>query len=384
MKIGIDASFLARDTRGMGRATRSIVARMLGLFNHEFYFIMVKHKSDEKSIQKHFPEKKLDFMTVKDSRISMLDVIWFPWSRIDFFPSARRAVTIHDLAPYRYSHKRKGSEGYNDRKRIKEACEAADMIITPSDFSRSEICTFLEIPQEKIEVIPHGVEEIFKPQELEREKAAQYLDRFSKGLPYILFVGNVEKRKNIDVLLYAFEKAKKEYTFPHKLIVAGKCPGTLVGSNGTTGWSRKLLSRIGIPKKTTKNSIVSLVEKLSVKEDVVWLGEVTDEDLLALYNLAKLFVFPSFYEGFGLPILEAMACGVPCIVSEIPPFVEVAQDAVAYFDPKNAADLAEKMWLIISDSDLTAKMRKRGFEQAQKYQWDVSAHKHIKVLEELR
>jgi glycosyltransferase involved in cell wall biosynthesis len=380
MKIGIDVSFLARDRRGMGRVTRNIIEKLLELFDHEFSFVMIKHKSDEKAIRQLFPQNTPEFLNYADSAIKNLEVIWFPWNRIDFLPACRRVVTIHDVAPYRFSNSRRGSEGYNDRKRIKNATDASDHIITPSEFSKNEICTFLEVAPEKIEVIPHGVEDSFTPMEIDRDKTAQLLDSFSKGLPYILFVGNVEKRKNVEVLLEAFGKAKKEYTFPHKLVIAGKVPRVVAQGDGTSRWSQ-VLSRIGIARNGRKNHLVALAEKLAIKDDVIWLGEINDEELIYLYNLAKLFVFPSFYEGFGLPLLEAMACGVPCISSDIPALVEVGAEAVVYFDPRNAAELTAKLWQVISDSDLSAKLRKIGLERSRLFRWELSAHKHMKILE---
>jgi len=382
MKIGIDVSFLARDRRGMGRVTRNIVDRFFELFDHELYFVMVKHKTDEKAIRQLFPRNTPEFIHYADSSVKNLDVIWFPWNRIDFLPACRRVATIHDVAPYRFSNSRRGSEAYNDRKRIKHASDASDSIITPSEFSKSEICTFLEVAPEKIEVIPHGVEDSFTPLEIDRDKAAELLDMFSKGLPYILFVGNVEKRKNVEVLLEAFGKAKKDYTFPHKLVIAGKVPRVVAQGEGTSRWSQ-VLSRIGIAKNTRKNHLVALAEKLAIKDEVIWLGEIDDEKLVCLYNLAKLFVFPSFYEGFGLPLLEAMACGTPCIASDVPTLVEVGGDAAIYFDPRDAGDLSQKLWQAVSDSELAVKMRKLGIERARHFRWELSAHKHMKILEGL-
>jgi glycosyltransferase involved in cell wall biosynthesis len=382
MKIGIDVSFLARDRSGMGRVTRNIIDKFLELFDHEFFFVLVKHKTDEKAIRQLFPGNVPECVHYTDSTVKNLEVIWFPWNRIDFLPACRRVATIHDVAPYRFSNSRRGSEAYNDRKRIKHASEASDSIITPSEFSKSEICTFLEVAPEKIEVIPHGVEDSFALLEIDRDKTAQLLDTFSKGLPYILFVGNVEKRKNVEVLLEAFGKAKKEYTFPHKLVIAGKVPRVVAHGDGTSRWSQ-VLSRIGIAKNVWKNHLVALAEKLAIKDDVIWLGEIDDEKLVYLYNLAKLFVFPSFYEGFGLPLLEAMACGVPCIASDVPALAEVGGDAVVYFDPRNAGELSQKLWEAISDSELSAKLRKAGIERAHQFRWEISAHKHMKILEAL-
>lgn len=381
MNIGIDATFLARDKRGMGRVTRSLIERFFGLSNHSFYFIMVKFRSDERSIRSLFPGQELQFISPRDAKVNSLDVIWFPWNRTDFLPQCRRVVSIHDLVPFRYFKSRKGSEGYRDRKRIKLASEAADKIITPSEFSKDEICTFLEIPGHKIEVIPHGVDECFCKCEIDKEKEASMLDRFSKGLPFILFVGNVEKRKNVEILINAFGDAKKNYTFPHKLIIAGKCPGVLSTGNGSGGIAG-ILNRIGISKRLKKNRLLSLMEKLAVSDDVIWLGEVNDDDLAWLYKLARLFVFPSYYEGFGLPVLEAMACGVPSIVSQISSVEEVAGDAAVYFDAKNYLELSEKIWQVLSDADLSKRLEKMGLERSNQFSWDTSAQKVLKVLED--
>lgn len=380
MKIGIDVTFLGRDRRGMGRVTRSVIEKFLKKYEHRFYFILTKFKSDAKTIQSMFPDYDLRFLTLKDPKINTLDVVWYPWNRIDFVPECRKVVTIHDVAPYRFSNCQRGCEGFKDRKRIKAAAELADRIITPTEFSRSEISTFLEIPQSKIVVIHHGIEPNFCKKEIGRDDASQFINRMSKGFPYVLFVGNVEKRKNVEILLDGFGIAKRKYTFPHKLIIAGECPRVLQNGNDESSWT-KILTKLGVTDKLKKNSLLTLLEKLSIKDDVIWLGEVAEDDLVNLYNLAKLFVFPSQYEGFGLPILEAMSCGVPCVVSKIPSVIEVAGDAAMFFDAKDSEALADSIWQVISDSDLSNLLIKSGINRSARFKWEDASAKLMKVLE---
>lgn len=376
MKIGIDTSFLAADTRGMGRANRNIITALLDEGTHEIYFVMVSHGADEPKIRKLFPLRELSFLSMGDSKAGMLDLFWFPWSRVDFFPSCRRIVTIHDLVPYRFSHSAGTRSGYNDRQRLKQACETADHIITPSEFSRQEIITYLDVPGERITAIHHGVEENFRPSDGEGDE--HYLNHFSSGQPYILFVGSVEKRKNLSVLLEAFDLMKKEYELPHKLVVAGKNP-VQGGGNGGGGFSG-LLNRLGIVSPAAADGAVGSYRSMEYASDVVWLGEITEQQLLKLYSLAELFVFPSIYEGFGLPMLESFASGVPVLAADIPVFREIGHSAACYFPCRSRKELAENMYIILTDNKVRSYMRKAGFSRVKSFTWTNSAFNHLKVF----
>ncbi len=376
MKFGIDGSFLIKDTRGMGRVTRALTKIMLDSSAHEYYFLMPFHRKDEQKIAKLFLPKQIEFVSPSDEMVKTFDAVWFPWNRVDFFPSCRRIVSVYDLAPYRFPSLNK-QDGYRDRRRLKQACEAADTIITCSEFSKSEIMTFLDIPADKITVIGLGVDEEFSPSSGDGEKS--FLNFFSDGMPYILFVGSVEKRKNLEVLLYGFDEAKRKYNIPHKLLIAGSAPEGLLKSGKRNKNLLESLTGYFVKKKADR--IVSVFGKLEFKEQINWLGEVADRDLVNLYSFASLFVFPSLYEGFGIPLLEAFASGVPALISDIPVFREIAGDAADFFDCRDKSDLALKMSGILLDPDFASELKRRAYERVKLFDWKMSASEHLRVLE---
>jgi len=166
--------------------------------------------------------------------------------------------------------------------------------------------------------------------------------------PYILFVGNLEPRKNLVRLIEAFGRLKARHTLPHQLIVAGK-----------RGWLYR--------------SIFEAVERLGLRDDVIFTGYVPAEDLPALYAMADLFAFPSLYEGFGLPVLEAMACGTPVLTARTGSLPEVAGEAAWYVDPLDVEALADGMARILTDPGTRADLVDRGLLQAKRFTWAKTA-----------
>ncbi len=372
MNIGLDASFLARDFRGMGRATKSLLNFMLSDHNCKFSFLFPLHEKDELKVKKMYSFAPVNYLPVAEA--DKLDLIWFPWGRVDFFPKSKRLATIYDLAPYHFFPRDK-LDSYNDRKRIKQAAEAADIIVTSSEFSKGEIVDFLSVSPNKVAVIPLSADETFLP--ASPEGVSAFLNRFSEGAPYILFVGNLEKRKNLKTLLWGFDELKKEFHYPHKLlIVAGKPVKT-----SKNKFTDKILSVLG--KKFDADPLPYIYENMEFKKDVYWLGTVSDNDLAKLYGLASAFVFPSLYEGFGIPLLEAFACAAPVIASDIPVFREIGGDAPVYFQPKDPCDLASKIHRVLSSNAVASSMRARGIERLKYYSWKSSYLRYMEIFRSL-
>jgi glycosyltransferase involved in cell wall biosynthesis len=173
---------------------------------------------------------------------------------------------------------------------------------------------------------------------------------------FILFVGTLEPRKNIIRLLEAYARIKDK--LPHKLVIAG-----------TKGWLYQ--------------PIFEAVKRLSLRNNVIFLGYVDDGNLPALYNLADLFVYPSIYEGFGLPVLEAMACGIPVITSNVSSLPEVAGDAAVLVDPYNVKELAGAMKHVLTNASLRKQVINKGFQQAKNFSWKKCARETLKVYEEV-
>ncbi len=228
----------------------------------------------------------------------------------------------------------------------------ADHIITGSNFTKQEIIHHMQIPKEKISVIYHGVNhELYKPY---TQNELQYTKvKFSLSENFLLFVGSIEPRKNLLTLLKAynlFTNEKKE-----------KLPLILVGFSG---WENKK-----IMKEIEKN-----------RDYIRYLGYVSDEELAHLYNLCALFIYPSLYEGFGLPPLEAMACGAVVITSNVASLPEVCGDAALYVEPTNPQDIKDKITLVMESKTLKKELSQKSLSQASHFSWESAAEKHFEVF----
>ncbi|MCQ2736018.1 MAG: glycosyltransferase family 4 protein [bacterium] len=370
MKIGIDVSFLARDSRGMGRVARALITQLLEFSGEHYYFLMPLHEKDREGVVKLLKPfaDRFEFIPVSDA--DRLDLVWFPWNRVDFFPKCKRVVTIHDVAMFRFfsSNKR---DNFNDRKRIREAAAAADMIVAISEFSKSEISSFLDVAQDRITVIHHGYDSCFGPASPER--ASEFLQRHTGGKPYVFFVGSPDKRKSMDTLLMAFDRLKSRSDIPHKLLMAGSRPSFLREPSFTERFASEILRQGSDPMRI-------IWGRIKHKDDIIWQGSVGDKELVRFYGLSSAFVFPSLYEGFGLPVLEAFSCACPIVASDIPVFREVGGDAPVFFSPGNPSDLAEKLGKVLADNNLASSMRARGLKRVKNFSWKKAAESYFRLF----
>jgi len=245
----------------------------------------------------------------------------------------------------------------SERKRLDQMqkyCDRSDFIITISEFSKNEIIRYLNIDPKKITVIPCAVDHrTYRPDYTEEEKETA---KKKYGIPedYILYLGTLEPRKNIPLLIEAYGLLKKENPDVPKLVLAGK-----------KGW--------------LYDEIFSKVREHCLERDVIFTGYVMQEDSPKLMAGAKLFVFPSKYEGFGMPPLEAMACGTPVVISNSDALVEVTGGAAAVSKIEDADNLKKEMENILGTSELQNKMKERGLIQAAKFTAEKSAKDLIQV-----
>ena len=232
-------------------------------------------------------------------------------------------------------------------------CRRATHIIAISECTRRDVMAAYGLPPEKVTVIHEAADPRFQPQTPDRVTAV----RQQYGLPerYILFVGTIEPRKNLTRLLHAFEALHAD-DLCDALVVVGK-PGWLFGDFFTA------------------------LERSPVRDAVLLPGYVPDEVLPAVYSGARALAFPSLYEGFGLPALEAMACGTPVACSGTSSLPEVAGDAALYFDPSCQGSIVEALRRMLSDPDLRSELAQRGLERAARFSWDRVADKTKAVYE---
>lgn len=291
-------------------------------------------------------------------KVSSCDIFWTPHYNVPALPvrARKRIVTIHDV--YHLAH----SSELNLVKRLYAkvvlplAARLSDRIITVSDFSRQEILKYAHIGPEKIVVIYNGVD--FDRFNKAKVNSA-FLDRYHLGR-YILYVGNVKPHKNITGLIDAFRILHDKYA-DIKLVIAGEKEQFITGVRG----------------------VEQIVKTRSLERHVIFTGFVDDKDLPGLYKGAELMVFPSLYEGFGLPPLEAMASGTPVVASRGSSIPEICGEAPIYVDPYNPLDMADAIARVLEDGNLRDNLIKRGLERSRAFRWEGSARTHIRLLEEL-
>lgn len=251
-------------------------------------------------------------------------------------------VMIHDLSFVSFPQGFKTQERLVYANLIRQVARRARHILTVSEFAKSELQYHWKVPEEKITVTYNGLDSDCTP--------AMPLKEIST--PYILYVGNLHPRKNLVRLLEAFVLLKKEKKIPHQLKIVGQ-----------SAW--------------LFDDIFNTVRKSRIEEDVVFTGYVDRKDLIALYQQAELTVYPSLYEGFGLPVLEAMGCGCPVVTSNTTSIPEVAGDAAVLVDPTSVESIADGIDSVLFNPEKQSLLRARGSARAQSFQWIQTAQKTL-------
>ncbi|WP_410507580.1 glycosyltransferase family 1 protein [Methanosarcina hadiensis] len=262
----------------------------------------------------------------------------------------RTIVTCHDLIPWVYDNNRLPTWKLNMR-----GLKKADRIITVSEYSKNEIIKYVGYSEDQITVIPNAVDH--NNYYVKRNRGIVKKLGISDTEKVILYVGSEQPRKNVPFILEAISVLKK------------KLPEI------------KLL-KVGTPQVPgAREKLLKLIEVLDIQKEVVFVGYVSEGDLTKYYNAADLFVFPSLYEGFGLPPLEAMACGTPVITSNLTSLPEVVGDSAITIDPYDVNEFAEAMYDLLTDENLRKEMINKGLKRAQLFNWEKSAEETRQVYE---
>ena len=305
-------------------------------------------------------------------------LFWSPHYNIPLLPinAKKKIVTIHDVFHLAFFDQLSLKEKIYARLMLNAAVRMSDKIITVSNFSRSEIIKYTGADKDRITVIHNGIDrrlfrpitdkEKYSPASSPPKEGITILDNLRKkySLPkeFIIFVGNVKPNKNLKRLLEAYELLIKKGDAKYGLVIIGKKEGFITGDS---------------------ESFRFLKNSSSLQEKVLFTGSVDTSELPAVYNSASMLVFPSLYEGFGLPPLEAMACGCPVIVSNTASLPEVCGDAAYYVDPYSVESIAEGMNKVHSDGALREDLIQKGLERAGMFSWEESAKEHMNIFEEI-
>lgn len=286
-----------------------------------------------------------------------IDVLFVPHNRVPLIKNCRHVVILHDLAEFRVPRKYDRLRSLYRQLILRRGVLRADRVVTVSQSSRQDIVSFMSVPPERVAVIYNGVGEEYFLKITVWEARARVSERFGVNEPYALYVGALEHpNKNLVRLLRAYAKARTRPTLPRRLLMVG-------------------------PKRFNSQVIFEEVQRLHLEESVSWLGYVPKEDLPYLYAGAELFVYVSMWEGFGLPVLEALASGTPVIASGTSALPEVVGDAGLLVDPSSEDAIANAMESLCGDSPRLERMRRQGPERARMFSWKRAAASLLDVFE---
>jgi glycosyltransferase involved in cell wall biosynthesis len=359
VRIAIDARKL-RDY-GIGTYIRNLL-RHLSRIDHATEYVLLCQKQDcdvaatlgenFRSVMEPAPAYSLQ----EQVRIPMAlrreraDLFHAPHYVLPPLTPCRSVVTIHDCIHLRFPQYLPSRISYAyARGALWAATRQADRVLTVSEASKSDILRYFRIPEQKIDVIPNAIDERFNEppsaEQIERVK-----ERYQLNDPFVLYAGNIKPHKNLERLIEAFHVFRRPGFEDVRLLIIGD----------------------EISKYAT---LRRAVHRLKLHKHVRFFGFVPDQTLAVLYRLAAVFVFPSLYEGFGLPPLEAMASGAPVITSNVSSLPEVVGDAAVLVDPYDPESIADAMRRVLSDEALRVDLRERGFVRARHFSWDVSVRR---------
>lgn len=379
MKVGIESVPFFGEATGVGHYSRRLIEAAATLDSSPVKFEIVRslmpwreskptlrpNKNLSYRVVRWFPPiiyyqmfKRLGWAPAYD-RIALRRYNAFLFFNFVAFPIRRGTkciLTIYDLSYIRYPQYTAPKNLDYLKKFVPQSLKRADTVVTISESSKKEIVEHYKFNPEKIRIIYPAVDQkLFRPQVPQKIKST--LSKYKIEAPYILCVATLEPRKNLIGVLNSFEKLPEAIKNTYSLVLVGG-----------KGW--------------LDGELEIKYEKLASKYKLIKTGYVPGEDLPAIYSGARIFVYPSFYEGFGMPPLEAMACGTPVITSDNTSLPEVVGDAGIMVKAEDTAELASQMTKVLADKKLADSMRKKGLLQSQKFRWQKSAKTLISVIEE--
>ncbi|GMR19027.1 MAG: glycosyltransferase family 1 protein [Patescibacteria group bacterium] len=374
MKIGIDAQTLIKRSAGVTYYTQGLLEEIfkqdkknrydLMFFGRKPEHMLGKGSSFTYKYQRFFPYKFFRYATYAGLGVPLLPLeAFFGRHDIYFFPdfveyphwTGKSVVVIHDLSFLKVpQYVAKFNEIFL-RRFVSVSAKRADHLIANSEYTKQDIVNTYKISEDRVTVAYPGVDrKKFKP--ASKPQIEKVKEKYGLEKPFILYLGTLEPRKNIVSILKAYANLESRGDF--NLVLAGK-----------KGWMY--------------NEIFRQVEDLGIEEDVIFTGFVPDEDKPVLLSAAEVFVYPSFFEGFGMPVVEAQACGTPVVTSNTTSLPEAAGGAALLVDPHQVDGLKGAVERLLSAAELRENLSAKGLENAKRFRWDESAGKVLNVFNSL-
>ncbi|MBD3270298.1 glycosyltransferase [Candidatus Peregrinibacteria bacterium] len=358
MKIGIDCRMFSSSFTGIGRYVYELVEHLQKIDQKNQYYLFFndpefsKYKTKNKNFHKVKVNAKHYSITEQTKYLFILnkyklDLMHFTHFNAPIFYRRKSMVTIHDLTLHFFPGKKMTSfihriaYGFT----IKQSVRKASKIISVSEHTAKDLQKILKVDPKKIQVVLEGVAKEFK-RLTDQELVDKTLEKYKINRPFLLYTGVWRNHKNLKGLISAFEIIRNDYYIDIQLVITGKKDNVYA------------------------TEIFREAEKEMKKNNIVFTDLVSEEELLHLLNGAKVYVFPSFYEGFGLPPLEAMACGTPVIASNTSSIPEACGEAAVYFDPYDDKNMAKQIVSVVNNPILYEKLSEKGLEHVKKYSWN--------------
>lgn len=376
MRIAFDAGILNEKTKtGVGYCAKNVMLHLPLLEENEYILNIVDKRIKEKTsvtyqecLKRGYQECKLHwilnslswrisrFIPISYSSLfrNQADITIFFNFLVPYGVKGKTVTVVHDMTYKAFPETVHQVTKRNLEKHLKTSCDRADKIVTVSEFSKQEIRNYLNIPEDKIIVMPNGIDENLYHVNYTKEQCLKVLKKYKIEQPYLLYLGTLEPRKNIERLIRAYGMIKDRKTDIPKLVIAGK-----------KGWMFE--------------AIFQTVHDLKLENEIIFTDYVEEKEVPLLMKAAELFIFPSLYEGFGLPPLEAMACGTAVISSNTSSLPEVIGDAGILIDPFKEEEIAQAIEELLTNEQLRIQLEEKGKKRAACYSWENST----KVLEKL-
>ena len=377
MHIGIDYTPAALQGAGIGRYTRGLVDAVVPLLDADDQVTLLLPGEESRFARSAWPANVRTrrlllsdrYQTILWHRLRLplyvelmtgtLDIFHAPNFLLPPVRSAKKLLTIHDLAfLVRPEFAHPDLQRFLART-VPRSIAAADHILADSEASKQDALRFFDLRPEQITVVGAGVEPRFSPAEqgaVEQEKLAGTREKYGLDWPFVFSISTLEPRKNFDGLIRAFAEARRKAGFPHHLVIGGG-----------KGWLYE--------------NIFAEVQRQNAGDCVHFLGYVDDDDLPALYNLADLFAFPSHYEGFGIPVLEALACGTAVLCTDTSSLPEITGDAAHLIPTNDHPALLDALSDLLTDETARVDLAQRGPAQAAKWTWEAAAERLLRVYQ---
>jgi glycosyltransferase involved in cell wall biosynthesis len=364
LRVGIDIHSIGSRKGGNETYYRELVRGLATVpCNHEF----ILYYTNPVSSQPCNLNGRFSLEPVRPSSRMLRIPLGFPWrmrkDKLDVFhaqyivppfPSCKTVVSIFDLAHERYPQFFHPLEGRALRTLVRWSAKRADRVVTVSHFSARDLTEIYGVKPENITVVYLAASDEFRP--MDRDSCREYVQtKYGLTSPYILYAGRLQARKNLVRLVEAYSQLHRT-GIEEDMVLVGK-----------QDWQSDV--------------IVESVRKYGLESKVRFLGYVPGKDLPYLYNAARLFVYPSIFEGFGLPVVESMACGTPTITSYGSSLEEIVGDAALLVDPLSAPSIAEAMEKVLQDPALRQSLSERGLAQSEKFSYRTAAEKTLAVYE---